>query len=462
MIRLLAPAVLVAALALPAMPQAKPATAEAAVCATCIEAHVRHLASAELNGRRCATGDEARAADDLIGELKRVGVAGGLPGGGYLQAVPLDAASYAVPPTLAIGPAAPLSFGRDFWGSGLQQLDGPFVRVTDATAAAATLKGAVVFYDADGSTRADAADPAAMAAFRKAGAKAVIVVASPLVLQHWGQIVAQRAGASFRGEPPRPRRGPITLMIRPEAAAALRAAPSGESARLAVAFGPPTEIATHNVVGVIHGSAPDADHRAVLLSAHYDHLGMRDGRLYPGANDDASGTAAVLEFARVLKAGAPPKRTVYFALFGCEEEGGFGATFFDRNPPLPIADLAANIEFEMIGFRDPQHPDKLMMTGYERSNLGPELAAHGAQIEQDPYPEQGFFQRSDNYALARVGVVAHTISAWPTPPTYHQPTDTAGSVDYAFMAGAIASLVGPIRWLLDSDFAPAWSPGGKP
>lgn len=461
MIRLLAPAVLVAALALPAVPQAKPAHALKAspaptVCPTCIEAHVRHLASAELNGRRCATGDEARAADYLIGEMRRAGVAGGLPGGDYLQTVPLDAVTYAAPPRLQIGAGVELAFGADFWAAGLQPLDGPFVRVTDMRAPPQTLSGAVVFYDAA------EPDPGAVAAFRKAGVKAVITLAPPLAVEHWGQIVTQRAGASFRGEPPRPGRRPLAIMIRPQAAAALRAAATAATARLTVSFGAPTAIATHNVVAVIHGSDADADHKAVLLSAHYDHLGMRDGRLYPGANDDASGTAAVLEFARVLKAGAPPKRTVYFALFGCEEEGGFGATFFDKNPPLPIADLAANIEFEMIGFRDPEHPDKLMMTGYERSNLGATLAAHGAQIEQDPYPEGNFFQRSDNYALARVGVVAHTISAWPTPPTYHQPTDTADSVDYAFMAQAAASLVGPVRWLVDSDFTPAWNPGGKP
>ena len=73
-------------------------------------------------------------------------------------------------------------------------------------------------------------------------------------------------------------------------------------------------------------------------------------------------------------------------------------------------------------------------------------------MAKDLYPEQNFFQRSDNYALAKKGVVAHTISAWPVPPTYHQPSDTASSVDFAFMAASIQSMVEPLRWLLDSDF----------
>jgi Zn-dependent M28 family amino/carboxypeptidase len=216
------------------------------------------------------------------------------------------------------------------------------------------------------------------------------------------------------------------------------------------------------VLGVIKGTAPEADRQAILLSAHYDHVGVQDGVLYPGANDDASGTAAVLEFARLLSAEKAPKRTVHFALFGCEEQGGHGAKLFLAKPPLPLADIAANLEFEMIGLPDPKHPTTLMLTGWERSNLGPTLKAQGADIAPDPYPEQNFFQRSDNYQLALKGVVAQTVSAWPIPPTYHQPTDTVESVDLPFMAEVIQSLIGPIRWLANSDFRPEWNAGQKP
>ena len=74
------------------------------------------------------------------------------------------------------------------------------------------------------------------------------------------------------------------------------------------------------------------------------------------------------------------------------------------------------------------------LTGWERSNLGPALAERGAEIGPDLYPAQNFFRRSDNYQLALKGVVAQTISAWPLPPTYHQPTDTIENLDLAFMA----------------------------
>lgn len=226
--------------------------------------------------------------------------------------------------------------------------------------------------------------------------------------------------------------------------------------------GAPETRTTYNVLGVLRGRARDADRRALLLSAHYDGLGVRRGELHPGANDDATGTAAVLEFARALKSGGAPRRTVWFALWGCEEAGGLGARAFLENPAFAPADLSANLEFEMVGERDPKMPDRLMFTGWERSDLGPHLAAQGARVGPDPYPEQNFFRRSDNYALAQQGVVAHTISAWPTPATYHQPTDDAAHVDFAFMAQAVRSLIGPLRRLADGDFAPNWAAGGRP
>jgi hypothetical protein len=83
-------------------------------------------------------------------------------------------------------------------------------------------------------------------------------------------------------------------------------------------------------------------------------------------------------------------------------------------------------------------------------------------IGPDPYPEQHFFERSDNYSLALQGVVAHTAAGWGTPPTYHRPDDDLDHLDINFMTAAIQSLVEPVRWLATSDFRPAWNPGGAP
>jgi aminopeptidase YwaD len=299
----------------------------------------------------------------------------------------------------------------------------------------------------------------------RAGAAAVIAPANEQVSAHWEELAARGPGrtqvSGIDRSAGRPPALGVTIFATPEGMQALRGLNGGE-ARLNAPRGAPRERTTYNVMGVLHGKAPDADRHALLLTAHYDHLGVRKGVIFHGANDDASGTAAVLEFARILGSGARPKRTVYFGLFGCEEEGELGAQYVMAHPPMALTDLMANLEFEMIGVDDPQRPGALMLTGWERTNLGPTLQAHGAHVGPDLYPGQRFFERSDNYQLALKGVVAQTVSAWPVPPTYHAATDDLAHVDLKFMDTVIGSMVGPVTWLLNSDFKPDWLPGQKP
>lgn len=141
--------------------------------------------------------------------------------------------------------------------------------------------------------------------------------------------------------------------------------------------------------------------------------GLGDGKILNGADDDPSGSVAVLELARVLGSGQRPKRTVYFVCFGSEEAGGKGVTYFVNNMPFPKDKLVANLEFEMIGRPDSKvKSEELRLTGYNRSNLGSELAKRRAKLVQDPHPEENFFQRSDNIALSRAGIIAHTVSSF--------------------------------------------------
>ena len=227
------------------------------------------------------------------------------------------------------------------------------------------------------------------------------------------------------------------------------------------------EIHTANVVGILRGRDPRLAKQAILLSAHMDHLGygkpVNGDHIYNGADDDASGVTAVLELAHVLGASPRPKRTIVFALFGSEERGGFGATYFREHPPVPLENFVANLEFEMIGRPDPMvAPHTLWLTGYERSDLGSVLAAHGALLVADPHPEQNFFQRSDNYILAQRGVIAQTVSSFGLHTDYHQPSDDLAHIDFAHMTDSIASMVKPVLWLANTSFKPHWLPGGKP
>lgn len=258
---------------------------------------------------------------------------------------------------------------------------------------------------------------------------------------------------------------PALVGLTPEAAGRIARLPQGTVVRLDAKTGPLVEGKTWNALGILRGSDPTLG--AILLSAHIDHLGMgkpvKGDAIYNGADDDASGVTAVLELAESLAAHKTPKRTVLFAFFGSEELGGYGATYFRERPPLPLDNIAADLEFEMIGRPDPAiSRSDLWLTGYQRSNLGSELAKHGARLVPDPHPAENFFMRSDNYTLALRGVVAHTVSSYGLHHDYHQPSDDLSQIDFTHMTKSIQSMSKPIEWLANSNFKPAWKPGLQP
>jgi len=222
---------------------------------------------------------------------------------------------------------------------------------------------------------------------------------------------------------------------------------------------------TWNAIAILRGTS--ASSGVILLTAHLDHLGIgpaiNGDTIYNGADDDASGTTAVLTLAHLLATGKRPRRTIVFALFGSEEIGGYGNRAFLQHPPVPLASIVANLEFEMMGRPDPAVPaGTLWLTGYDRTNLGPELAKHGAHLVADPHPTEKFFQRSDNYALARHGIIAQTVSSFGLHKDYHQPSDEIRTIDFPHMAQAIASIADPIRWLANTNWKPQWNPGRQP
>lgn len=226
--------------------------------------------------------------------------------------------------------------------------------------------------------------------------------------------------------------------------------------------------ATYNAIALLHGSDAELTRQTILLSSHLDHLGARTTAggevIYHGADDDASGTTAVLELARALGAMSPrPRRTILFVCFGSEETGGQGDQYFLLHPPLPLASIVANLEFEMIGQPDRAiAPDQLWLSGWERTDLGPALAGHGAPLVADPHPAQHFFQRSDNFNLARRSIVAQTVSSYGLGAHYHQPTDDLAHIDFEHLYHAINALIPPIQWLANTGWKPSWNSGGRP
>ena len=206
----------------------------------------------------------------------------------------------------------------------------------------------------------------------------------------------------------------------------------------------------------------------ILLGAHLDHVGVRPGAagadaIYNGADDDASGVTAVMELAEALSKGPKPKRTIVFGFFGSEESGGAGANYFVVKPVIPLDKIKAMLQFEMLGRPDPLvPPDTLWLTGYERSNLGVELAKQGAKLVQDPHPDQSFFTRSDNIRFAYEGVISHTVSSFNLHKDYHQASDEVKTIDFPYMTKSITSMYAPVVWLANSAFVPTWYENCRP
>jgi hypothetical protein len=222
-----------------------------------------------------------------------------------------------------------------------------------------------------------------------------------------------------------------------------------------------------NVVGILRGSDARLRDSVVLVDAHYDHLGVgravNGDSIYNGADDDASGTVAVIEIARFLAAGPRPKRTVIFAATTGEEVGLVGTRWFMQHPPIPLAQFVANLEIEMIG-----RPDSLAggsgrawLTGFERSTMGSTFAGAGLPIGPDRRPEQQFFMRSDNIAFAQAGIPAHTLSTYNMHADYHTPADEVSRVDFPHMTAVIRAGAEAVV-LLANGAAPVWNPGGRP
>lgn len=222
-----------------------------------------------------------------------------------------------------------------------------------------------------------------------------------------------------------------------------------------------------NVIGLIEGSDPALRNEYVLMTAHYDHIGITaavDGdSIANGADDDAAGTITVLQVARLLATGVKPRRTIVFAAMTGEEVGLLGTRWFIDHPVRPLSQLVANLEVEMIGRPDSLAggPGKAWLTGYERSTLGDQLRDGGIPIVPDRRPEQQFFVRSDNIAFARMGIPAHTLSSFNLHEDYHTVRDEARFADPSHMARVIEAAAQAMV-LLANGPKPAWHPNGRP
>lgn len=248
------------------------------------------------------------------------------------------------------------------------------------------------------------------------------------------------------------------------------------------AVGKHSRIESPNVVGILRGSDPRLRNEYVVYTAHLDHLGIAtpvdDDAIYNGAFDNASGSAALLELARAFSSlETPPRRSVMFLFLTAEEKGLLGSKYFAAYPTVPLDRIVANLNLDMLLVLYPLR--EVIALGADHSSLGQTAARAaarlGLQLGPDPFPEEVYFVRSDQYSFIRRGIPAlavgpglqsevgrdikKMVSEWMRR-VYHSPKDDLSqSID--FDAGAKLAqfylLVG--LEVANADQPPRWNAG---
>ena len=241
--------------------------------------------------------------------------------------------------------------------------------------------------------------------------------------------------------------------------------------KLNIVIGDTKNLLANNIVGVIEGTDDSLKNEYLLLSAHYDHVGMgRQGgaaftaqdSIFNGARDNCMGTVALLAAAKELAA-HPPKRSVLILACTAEEMGMLGSQWYADHPLVPLKDMVFNLNNDGAGYNSTEN---FNIIGLGYTNMDEELGMAGLlaglTMLGDPAPDQNLYQRSDNISFANIGIPAVDFAPGITEMDeeiykyYHQVTDNADSLDYDYVlkfcqaytlaARLIADKAGKIEW----------------
>lgn len=228
-------------------------------------------------------------------------------------------------------------------------------------------------------------------------------------------------------------------------------------------------VAARNVIGLLRGSDPVLKDTYVLITAHYDHVGVRPGgtgdRIFNGANDNGSGTVSVIELASALAALTErPKRSIVFMTFFGEEKGLLGSRYYGQHPVFPIEKTVANLNLEQLGRTDDSEGPQIAsasLTGFDFSDMGAIFKRAGEmtgiRVYKHARNSDAYFNRSDNQALADQGVPAHTLSVAFAFPDYHGVGDHWDKIDYANMERVNRMIALGLMMIANDPEAPKWN-----
>jgi hypothetical protein len=223
----------------------------------------------------------------------------------------------------------------------------------------------------------------------------------------------------------------------------------------------PNSFIGRNVAAILPGTDPALKDEWIILAAHHDHLGVKGGRLYPGADDNATGVAALLEIAEAFALNPKkPRRTIVFVSFDQEETGLIGSTHFAKNPPLPLTKLKAVLVSDMLGRSLGGVMDEYVFV------LGSESSPALRKVVIDVQPEAELKvgrigadvigTRSD-YGPFRDRKIPFLFFSTGQHRDYHQPTDTPDRIDYVKLRRIACWMRDLLARLADADEAPVWA-----
>lgn len=229
-----------------------------------------------------------------------------------------------------------------------------------------------------------------------------------------------------------------------------------------------------NVIGFIEGSDPELKNEYIILSAHFDHIGIRKGNpvdsINNGADDNAAGTCTIIGIAKNIKeSGIKPGRSIIFTAFSGEESGMKGSGYFVSNCPVPAQKIYANLNFEMTGHSEGLGKRKYYMTGCSKSNLDNvireyEINSEFHLIDTLAITEM-LFQASDNIAFSRMslqdgvskGVPSGTFATSTIPGYLHSVSDEASLFDFDNMSEMVEHFTDIVIMLSNSKETVSWT-----
>ncbi len=266
----------------------------------------------------------------------------------------------------------------------------------------------------------------------------------------------------------------LSIWVRDMDGAIISAIDKGEipSVNLSIRGKVNRDASSANVVGVIEGTDPVLKNEFLMLSAHYDHVGVgrpdaQGDSIYNGARDNAVGTVAVINAAKYF-AENPPKRSILLCAWTAEEKGLLGSAYFANNPLIPLDQIIFNLNIDNGGYND---TSIITVIGLGRTTGDPliaeAVAAFGLEAIPDPSPEQGLYDRSDNVNFARKGIPAPTFSLGfrafdaEINKYYHQPGDQVDNFDLDYALKYWKSYILAAQKIADWADRPFWMPGDK-